>query len=156
MIRSEAHPRILCRCLGISSPRIFAAIRDKNLRTVEEVTRATRAGSSCGTCHGEIEEILADVYGQPVSPETRLENQLLCESETQIRVEATVENLVQSRLFEHNVRIKRFAIAGLTLTLQLDGAIESALCDELTEALQTHLCRDLEVRFCFEPQKSLS
>lgn len=148
MTTSEARPRILCRCLGISSPRLFASIREKELRTVEEVTRATRAGSSCGTCHDEIEEILADVYGEPVAPEKRIENQLLCVSETQIRVEATVENLVQPRLLECGLRIKRFSIDGITLTLQLDSEIEAALRDELTETLQSHLCRDLEVQFC--------
>lgn len=147
MTSSETRPRILCRCIGVSSTCVVAAIRESNLRSVEEVTRATSAGGGCGTCHAEIEEVLADVYGEQVAPQQRLENQLLCASETRIRVEATVDNLVQPRLLAQDLRIVRLAIDGLTLTLQLECAIDPALRDELSELLRAHLCRDLEVRF---------
>ncbi len=148
MTSSETRPRILCRCLGVASTRVFAAIREKNLHTVEEVTRATHAGSSCGTCHTEIEEVLADVHGFETTPAQRRENQLVCESETRIRVEASVDNLVQPRLFAQGIRIQRLSVDGLTLTLQLEREIDASLRDELTEILRAHLCRDLEIRFC--------
>lgn len=147
MTSSEMRPRILCRCIGVASPRVVAAIREHGLRSVADVIRVTRAGSGCGTCHGEIEEILADVYGQPVAPNVRFENRLLCESETQIRVEASVENLAQPRLLAQDIHIRRLAVDGLTLILQLDREIDPALRDELSELLRAHLCRDLEVRF---------
>jgi len=51
---------LVCTCFGVSEKRIEQTIREKNLRTVREVTRECRAGGGCGSCHPLIEEILDD------------------------------------------------------------------------------------------------
>jgi len=42
---------------------IVKAIREKGLKTVEEVQDATEAGTVCGGCVDDIEEILREVNG---------------------------------------------------------------------------------------------
>jgi len=37
------------------------AIREKHLKTVEEVQEATQAGTVCGGCIPDIEEILSEI-----------------------------------------------------------------------------------------------
>jgi NifU-like protein len=49
---------LICTCFGVSEVRIEQQIREKNLRTVREVTRACNAGGGCGSCHPLIQEIL--------------------------------------------------------------------------------------------------
>jgi NifU-like protein len=51
---------LICTCFGVSEGRIEQQIREKNLRTVREVTRACNAGGGCQSCHPLIEEILED------------------------------------------------------------------------------------------------
>jgi NifU-like protein len=49
---------IVCHCFGVTDKKIERAIRENNLRTVEQVTNYTKAGGGCGTCQAEIEAIL--------------------------------------------------------------------------------------------------
>jgi len=53
----------ICHCNGIMKSEIVKAIREKGLKTVEEVQDATEAGTGCGGCVDDIEEILKEVNG---------------------------------------------------------------------------------------------
>jgi len=53
----------ICHCNGIMKSEIVKAIKDNNLKTVEEVQNATTAGTVCGGCVDDIEDILAEVNG---------------------------------------------------------------------------------------------
>jgi NAD(P)H-nitrite reductase large subunit len=53
----------ICHCNGIMKSEIVKAIREKGLKTVEEVQDATEAGTVCGGCIDDIEEILREVNG---------------------------------------------------------------------------------------------
>lgn len=49
---------IICHCRQVSREEIVKAIREKGLKTVEEVGEATGAGTGCGGCQDDIQEIL--------------------------------------------------------------------------------------------------
>jgi len=51
--------RVICRCFDVSQGRIARAISDHALNSVAEVTAHTRAGGGCGSCHVDIENMLA-------------------------------------------------------------------------------------------------
>jgi NifU-like protein len=53
--------KIVCECFGVTDREIERAVRENNLRTVEEVTNYTKAGGGCGNCHEEIEAIITRV-----------------------------------------------------------------------------------------------
>jgi len=42
---------IICKCLQVTEETIRSAIASGNLQTVEEVTRACKAGGGCHSCH---------------------------------------------------------------------------------------------------------
>lgn len=50
----------VCECMNVDRDTIVSAIKEKNLTTVEEVQEATSAGTGCGSCIPDIEEILAE------------------------------------------------------------------------------------------------
>lgn len=52
---------IICHCNEITRGQIIEAIKSKGLKTFDEVAEATEAGSVCGSCQDDIEEILAEV-----------------------------------------------------------------------------------------------
>ncbi|HOX87897.1 MAG TPA: (2Fe-2S)-binding protein [bacterium] len=58
-----ANDDIICNCNEISRAEIIKAIKEKGLKTVEEVGEATTAGTVCGGCQEEIQEILDAVNG---------------------------------------------------------------------------------------------
>ncbi len=58
-----ANDDIICNCNEISRAEIIKAIKEKGLKTVEEVGEATTAGTGCGGCQEEIQEILDALNG---------------------------------------------------------------------------------------------
>lgn len=145
MADSLERRRLVCRCLGVASFRIVDAARAGGLACVADVTKATRAGSGCGTCHEEIEEILADLRGEPVDPGQRLENRLICESETAARVEGSVDGIVRSRLGERGRSLDGLAVDGLVVRVRLDPGASDADYAEVARMLRKYVCADLEV-----------
>ena len=55
---------IICHCFEESREEIENAIREKGLKTVEEVGEATNAGTGCGGCQEQIQEILDEINGK--------------------------------------------------------------------------------------------
>jgi len=51
----------ICHCMGIMKSEIVKAIQDKGLTTVEEVQDETTAGTVCGGCIPDLEDILKEV-----------------------------------------------------------------------------------------------
>ncbi len=49
---------LICSCNSVYKNRIVKAIKQQDLKTVEEVSNATNAGTVCGVCHGDIQMIL--------------------------------------------------------------------------------------------------
>lgn len=52
---------LVCYCLGVSAFTIKKAIYTQNLKTVAEVTAATKAGGGCQSCHWKIQELIDEV-----------------------------------------------------------------------------------------------
>ena len=62
--------RVVCKCFGITEPYLRRKVRELNLRTVEEVTDALKAGGMCGACRyapGGIQDILNEEWGRCAS-----------------------------------------------------------------------------------------
>jgi NifU-like protein len=52
---------IVCKCFGVTDKEIERAIRENDLKTVEQVTYYTKAGGGCAGCHPKIEAIIEKV-----------------------------------------------------------------------------------------------
>jgi len=68
---------VVCNCFGVTDREIIKAIRENDLKTVEQVTYYTKAGGGCGQCHPKIEALIEKVRkemekgGPPTKPEKR-------------------------------------------------------------------------------------
>ncbi|BAL23172.1 nitrite reductase large subunit NirB [Azoarcus sp. KH32C] len=60
---SMADTAEVCGCNGVCKGTIVKAIKEKGLFTVDEVKKHTKAASSCGSCTGLVEQILASTVG---------------------------------------------------------------------------------------------
>lgn len=52
---------VVCTCFGVTDREIRKAIRENDLKTVEQVTYYTKAGGGCGKCHPKIESLIEKV-----------------------------------------------------------------------------------------------
>jgi nitrite reductase (NADH) large subunit len=53
----------VCGCNGVCKGTIVKAIQEKGLFSLDEVKKHTKAASSCGSCSGLVEQILASTLG---------------------------------------------------------------------------------------------
>ena len=58
----------VCGCNGVCKGTIVKAIKEKGLFTIDEVRKHTKASSSCGSCTGLVEQILASTVGGAYQP----------------------------------------------------------------------------------------
>jgi len=68
---------VVCKCFGVTDREIAKAVRENDLKTVEQVTYYTKAGGGCAKCHPKIEAIIEKVRKEmekeapPVKPEKK-------------------------------------------------------------------------------------
>lgn len=58
----------VCGCNGVCKGTIVKSIQEKGLFTIDDVKKQTKAGSSCGSCVGLVEQILASTLGGGYAP----------------------------------------------------------------------------------------
>ncbi len=64
MRQEEERDPIICACNEISRKEVEEAIRQKGLKTIEEVGDETSAGTVCGGCVDEIYLLLESINGK--------------------------------------------------------------------------------------------
>ncbi len=72
----------VCGCNGVCKGEIVKAIKEKGLFTVEDVRKHTKASSSCGSCTGLVEQILAFTLGGDYSAQPKTKAMCGCTEHT--------------------------------------------------------------------------
>lgn len=68
----------VCGCNGVCKGAIVKAIKENGLFTLEDVRKHTKASSSCGSCTGLVEQLLASTLGGDYSPQPALKAMCGC------------------------------------------------------------------------------
>jgi bacterioferritin-associated ferredoxin len=140
----EGPPRLVCRCLGVSSLRIADAVR-AGAETVEDIQAKLPAGRGCSSCLPEIEEIIAAVRGLDYPAELKEQNRRSCQEGCERRLQNAVYGALALRLPE-GVSLEFVSIQGLMVDLHLEGANKS-LQARIARKLRQIVCPDLLVTF---------
>lgn len=164
MTEEEEEGRVVCTCFSVTEPYLRRKIADLDLRTVGEVTAATKAGGACTACHfapGGIQDLIDEIHGpgadavektQTASSEKTADSEEAGLSFYQLckQVEAAVEEYIRPALRRDggdieivDIKKKRVycrlkgacgACAGAATTLKL--TVESTLKDQVDEDLR--------------------
>lgn len=140
----EGPPRLVCRCLGVSSLRIASAVRG-GAHTVDEIQEQLPAGLGCSSCRPEIEEIIAAVRGLDYPADLKEQNRRSCQEGCERRIENAVYGALALRLPE-DVTLELVSIQGLIVDLHLEGANKSMQV-RIAAKLRQIVCPDLLVVF---------
>jgi len=91
-VAAMAETAEICGCNGVCKGDIVKAIVDKKLFTLEEVRAHTKASSSCGSCTGLVESILALTVGGDYSVAPHLKPLCGCTSYTHDEVRKAIKD----------------------------------------------------------------
>ena len=58
----EHEGKIVCRCFGITDLKILKVAKENGLHEAREVTDYCKAGGACGSCLGDIQRLLDDMW----------------------------------------------------------------------------------------------
>ncbi|MDP1529221.1 MAG: nitrite reductase large subunit NirB [Rhodoferax sp.] len=81
----------VCGCNGVCKGDIVKAIREKGLFTLEDVRKHTKASSSCGSCTGLVEQILAVTAGGDYSATPKTKSVCGCTDHPHEEVRAAIK-----------------------------------------------------------------
>jgi NifU-like protein len=84
---------LVCKCFGITEPKIKRVIRENNLTTVEQVTNYVKAGGGCSSCQAEIEDIIAEVLAKEASTSVATDIALQKEQSVETFTPPTLTNI---------------------------------------------------------------
>ncbi len=94
--------KVICKCFGVTDKKIVRAMKENNLRTVDEVTNYTKAGGGCGKCRPEIEKLLKEFWEKEgtkaVRPKSRLEEKKLTNLKRISLIQETIEREIRPSL----------------------------------------------------------
>jgi len=119
---------ILCECFGVTDREIEKAVRENNLRTVEEVTNYTKAGGGCGNCHEAIEGIIARVL-QEAKPAGRPR---LSNIQKIRMIEETLEHEIRPSLKHDGGDIELIDVVGNRVLVATRGACSTCKAADIT------------------------
>jgi nitrite reductase (NADH) large subunit len=94
----------VCGCNGVPKGAIVRAIKEKGRFTLEDVRKHTKASSSCGSCTGLVEQLLASTVGGAYQPqEAKLKPLCGCTDHTHEEVRKAIR---EHRLLSISAAIK--------------------------------------------------
>jgi len=62
VILPMAEGEVVCECFGVTDLEVIRAVKESDLKSVEEITNFTKAGGGCGKCEDKLCELLREAY----------------------------------------------------------------------------------------------
>ncbi len=112
-VEAEPEGNVVCECFGVTDKQIEEAVRENNLKSIEDVTSYIKAGGGCTNCHEDIQEIINRVLRKEgrTPPKTRRVTNI----EKIKLVEETLEREVKPALRKDGGNIELIDVDGNTV-----------------------------------------
>ncbi|SNR92693.1 NifU-like protein [Humidesulfovibrio mexicanus] len=121
-VASQEHSEgeVVCECFGVTDQQILEAVRENDLKTVEDVTYYTKAGGGCAKCHEKIAELIAQARGQ-AAPTAAPAPKRLSNIQRMRLVEEVLEKEIRPRLQLDGGDVELADIEGAVVSVSLRG-----------------------------------
>lgn len=120
--------KMICKCFSVTEKQIINAIKENNLKTLEEITNFTKAGGACGHCKKDIQAILDKFY----HTEQIKENTQLTSTQKILKINNVIENQISPELRKDGGDIELVDIDGDKVYVKLRGACSACKNSTLT------------------------
>lgn len=121
-VSSQEHSEgeVVCECFGVTDHQILEAVRENDLKTVEDVTYYTKAGGGCAKCHEKIAELIAQARGE-AAPTPAPAPKKLTNIQRMRLIEDVLEKEIRPRLQLDGGDIELADIEGMVVSVSLRG-----------------------------------
>ncbi|MUM78440.1 Fe-S cluster assembly protein NifU [Pseudodesulfovibrio sp. F-1] len=127
---------LICECFGVFDEEILRAIKQNDLKTVEDVTSFTKAGGGCGKCIDDLERLLKEAHGEGVCPTPSAEPVSPAQGLTNIQrmhlIESVIDNEIRPMLQRDGGDIRLLDIDRQLVSVQFIGMCSNCPSSHLT------------------------
>ena len=116
---SQTTDKIVCTCFGFNEKQIWNAIKENNLKTLEEVTNYTKAGGACGRCKGVIQDIINTYLHK--EEKTKKEKPSMSSAQKILKINKIIESQIAPELQKDGGDIELVDIDGNKVYVKLHG-----------------------------------
>ncbi|WP_417913891.1 Fe-S cluster assembly protein NifU [Candidatus Electronema sp. JM] len=118
-----AQGNVICECFGVTDLEIIRAVRESNLRSVEDITNFTKAGGGCGRCEDKLREILQQtVQAMAAEKSVQPKAQRMTTLQKIKKIEDVIEREILPTLKKDGGGIELIDVDGDIVTVSLRGA----------------------------------
>jgi NifU-like protein len=123
VILPMAQGNVVCECFGVTDLEIIRAVRESNLRSVEDITNFTKAGGGCGKCEDRLRELLQQtVQAMAAEKTTKPAAPRLTTLQKIKKIEEVIEREILPTLKKDGGGIELIDVDGDIVTVSLRGA----------------------------------
>ncbi len=133
LVLPSAEGEIVCECFGVTDIEVSRAVKESNLRSVEEITNFTKAGGGCGKCEDKLRAILLQTVSEDlrVIPVVKKSKKMTALQKIK-KIEAVLEREIRPELKKDGGDIELIDVDGDFVTVSLRGACTSCTNAETT------------------------
>lgn len=133
VILPMAEGEVVCECFGVTDLEVIRAIRESDLRSVEEITNFTKAGGGCGKCEDRLREILQATVSEGKVIPVQVEGPKRMTTLQKIKkIEAVLEREIKPVLRKDGGDIELVDVDGDFVLVSLRGACTSCAKSQTT------------------------
>lgn len=126
LILPMAEGEVVCECFGVTDLEVIRAIKESNLRSVEEITNFTKAGGGCGKCEDKLREILQNTVSSTAAlPVVNLKPKRMTSLQKIKKIEEVLEREIRPGLRKDGGDIELVDVDGDFVIVSLRGACKS-------------------------------
>ena len=133
LVLPAAEGEIVCECFGVTDIEVSRAIKESNLRSVEEITNFTKAGGGCGKCEDKLRSLLLETVSVDLKVVPVIEKPKKMTALQKIKkIEEVLEREIRPELRKDDGDIELIDVDGDFVTVSLRGACTSCTKSETT------------------------
>ena len=133
VILPMAEGEVVCECFGVTDLDVIRAIKESDLRSVEEITNFTKAGGGCGKCEEKLRDILQATINKDTVKPVQVEGPKRMTTLQKIKkIEAVLEREIKPVLKKDGGDIELVDVDGDFVLVSLRGACTSCAKSQTT------------------------
>ncbi len=112
--------RLVCKCFGVTDVKIRKIARENHLHKAEDIMHYCKAGGACGSCLGDIQEILDGLWSKPAAQDGGEFAELPLVRRV-MKVQEVLDKEIKPLLEQDGGSIELVDLRGHTVTVRLRG-----------------------------------
>lgn len=128
----EIEGEVVCHCFGVTDKEIEKAIRENDVKTVEDLTDTCKAGGGCGNCLPELQKIIDRVRGDLIAESSEPEERPMTNLQKIHLIEDVIDREIRPALRQDGGDLELIDVDGDKVSVRFRGACSGCVVSAIT------------------------